>query len=134
MTTTKSDIKEAVLEEEKNARKKRLNKRKEKKARKLIAKIEKKREKKREKDSWAKYEEAGCFACNKGQIIKSGRTELDITSYSRCKCANVQTKKYKKYLKKKPSMTVAESLILECKFYDNNSDITVGNNAEDRSW
>lgn len=112
---------------------------KEKKARKLIKKIDKKRKKKErkryEKDNGIPmYKPAGCSRCHRGQKYSGGRDEFSVTYYSRCTCANVKTKRYKQFLKDKNDMKVKKALKEELKFYDNNSHISVGSNAVDRSW
>jgi len=84
------------------------------------------------------YKKAGCLGCNKGQIIHWGDTDLDVTYSSRCKCANIKRKKYKKFLKNKNNlkkeMLAYDFEMLENKWYDNNSYIREGNNSVDRSW
>ena len=112
---------------------------KEKQARKLIKKLDKKLKKEElkqyeEDNGIDMYERAGCWKCSNGQIYSGGATELSITYYKRCKCSKEKTSKYKKFLKEKDVMTVREAREREALFRDNNSHITEGNNAVDRSW
>ena len=85
---------------------------------------------------WHKYEPAGCFACRQGQLYRGGRTELDVTYYDRCECANIKTKRYTKFLEKakKGKMSHKKYLKKSLMFFDNNRHIVVGNNAVERSW
>ncbi len=110
----------------------------EKKWRKIIKKNAKKKAKKKAKkaydNNWNKYEPAGCFACNRGQLYRGGKHELSVTYYDRCKCANIKTEKYKKFRKDRKKMNYADALIMGMKFFDNNSHISEGNNSEPRSW
>ena len=108
------------------------------KLRKKIEKIEKKRKKKErkqfEKDNGIPmFEKAGCWKCYNGQLYSGGKDELSITYYKRCSCANVLTERYKKFLANE-DMTVRKHRKMSSKFYDNNSHISEGNNAEERSW
>ena len=109
-----------------------------KEAYKLIEKYEKKQKKKAEESNFSMFEKAGCSQCSNGQKYSGGRTELDITYYTRCTCANKKTKKYVEFLDKKEElmevMTAKDYELLYTKWYDNNSHITIGNNAVNRSW
>ena len=90
--------------------------------------------KKKHTQSWEMFEPAGCHECNYGQLYSGGESELSITYYKRCKCANIKTKKYKKFLKDSNNMILKEYIAMESLFYDNNKHITVGDNETDRSW
>ena len=85
-------------------------------------------------NKWAKYEPAGCFTCNKGQITLGGQNECSVTYWRRCSCSRIKTKRYKKFLKGANKMIHKKFKKKAKKFYDNNSYITTGSNAIDRSW
>jgi hypothetical protein len=109
-----------------------------KKAYKIVKKYEKEQAKIAEKNDFRKYEDPGCFNCIEGQIIISGSTHLDITCFKRCPCSKIKTKRYKKFLKNeeklKKEMSAFDFENLKNKWYDNNSNITEGNDSVDRSW
>ena len=84
------------------------------------------------------YKPAGCINCNSGQITNRARTALDITSYNRCKCANINSKSYRYFRQHEQHILrhlngiYAQSFTNM--FKDNNRHIEVGSNATDRSW
>lgn len=84
--------------------------------------------------SYAMFEIAGCRMCSRGQLYSGGGSELSITYYTRCECANIKTKRYATFLENADNMLVKDFNIEKSKFYDNNRHIVVGNNSVDRSW
>jgi len=113
-------------------------KKKVKEAYKTVAKYEKREAEKAALMDFRKFRPAGCHKCHNGQIISGGGDYCSVTYYERCKCANKKTDRYSKYLKDvsslMESMSAREFNELESKWYDNNSDISEGNNSVDRSW
>ena len=109
-----------------------------KKAYRIIKEYEEEQAKIAEENDFRMYEEAGCFNCSKGQIIRGGRTDLDVTYFIRCPCSKIKTKRYRKFLKNenklKKEMTTFDFENLKNKWYDNNSYISEGSNETDRSW
>ena len=109
-----------------------------KKAFKTIEKYEKKKKAKASRLDFRMYETAGCSNCSDGQKYSVGGDATSVTYYDRCVCANKETENYKIFIKKKDKLmsklSAKDFLSYSCKWYDNNSHITVGNNAVDRSW
>lgn len=85
-----------------------------------------------------KFQKAGCSRCSNGQLYSGGGDACSVTYYDRCECANVKTKRYQKFLDKKTKLqeklSYKDFTTIEKLWYDNNSNIRVGNNAVDRSW
>ncbi len=79
------------------------------------------------------YKKAGCSQCTNGQIYSDGWSHLSVIYYERCPCANIKTKRYKKWLKKDKSHMLCKD-VNKKKFYDNNSYIIEGDNSTDRDW
>lgn len=84
--------------------------------------------------SYAMYEPAGCSFCNRGQLRTGGGSDLSVTYWDRCKCANIKTKRYQEFLDNVDDMLVKDYNVEKEKYFDNNSHIKIGNNMTDRSW
>jgi len=84
------------------------------------------------------YKKAGCHRCSNGQIMNGGGDYCSITYFERCDCSKIKRKKYKQYLEDRDllmkNMSAFDFKELNCRWYDNYSNIVTGNNAVDRSW
>ena len=90
------------------------------------------------KGNHEKFEKAGCGRCSNGQLYSGGGDACSVTYYNRCECANINTKRYTKFLikeaKLQDKLSHTDFRTIERLWFDNNSNITEGNNTTDRSW